>query len=702
MNPIKILQKYFGYKSFRNNQENIINEIISGKDAICVMPTGAGKSICYQIPAIIFDGITIVISPLISLMKDQVDMLNENGVSSAYINSSLSTLEYNNIIENIKNDKYKLIYMAPERLQLDGFYSFIKNKNISMIAIDEAHCISQWGHEFRPSYRNIANLINNLDNRPIVTAFTATATPIVKEDIENQLNLKNPFRLTTSFNRENIYFEVIETNNKLSYLKDNLNENSSSIIYCSTRKNVEEVYDFLKANNLSVTRYHAGLSDDERFNNQNDFIYDKKSIMVATVAFGMGIDKSDVREVIHYNLPKTMENYYQEAGRCGRDGEKAKATLLYSAKDIQIQNFLIRSSTNSEDDYKKLDYMIDYANTNNCLRNTILNYFNEYPEKNCNDCSNCNTNFLEKDITIEAQKILSCIKRMGEKSGANLVIDVLKGSRKKQVLDFNYNNLSTYNLMKEYKRDSLQEIIQELIRQDALFSTGMPKPILKLNEKSYDIFKGKAISMKYKEEDKKDVYNLSTDIKSEEQILFNILKSWRYKKSKEHSIPPYIIATDKLLEKIIHKKPLTIKSLRKIEGISEKKSKDYGQDIIKIIEDYLAKHPKEKKSKDIKISDTKLESYKLYQEKISFDNISEIRNLSKNTIINHILDCFYLGYPVREEDFLKDEWKDYIIQAVENVGDEYLKPIKDLIPDEISYEAIKYTLISMKKEKISN
>src|SRR5699024_1568375 len=350
MTPKNILQKYYEYKNFRDNQDIIIDKIISEKDTLCVMPTGAGKSICYQIPAILFEGLTLVISPLISLMKDQVDMLKENGISAAYINSSLTDEEYFNVLNGIKSNKYKLIYLAPERIQQDGFFSFIKNINISMIAIDEAHCISQWGHEFRPSYRNIINLINNLDKRPIVTAFTATATPEVKEDIKFQLNMYNPFEVNTSFDRENIYFEVIETKDKEKYLLENINPEESSIIYCATRKKVEEVFSFLNENNLSVTKYHAGLNDFTRLSNQNDFIYDRKPIMVATVAFGMGIDKSNVRKVIHYNLPKTMENYYQEAGRCGRDGEKAKAILLYSAGDVGIQNFLIKNSTNRSEE----------------------------------------------------------------------------------------------------------------------------------------------------------------------------------------------------------------------------------------------------------------------------------------------------------------------------------------------------------------
>lgn len=699
MTPKNILQKYYGYKNFRDNQDIIIDKIISEKDTLCVMPTGAGKSICYQIPAILFEGLTLVISPLISLMKDQVDMLKENGISAAYINSSLTDEEYFNVLNGIKSNKYKLIYLAPERIQQDGFFSFIKNINISMIAIDEAHCISQWGHEFRPSYRNIINLINNLDKRPIVTAFTATATPEVKEDIKFQLNMYNPFEVNTSFDRENIYFEVIETKDKEKYLLENINPEESSIIYCATRKKVEEVFSFLNENNLSVTKYHAGLNDFTRLSNQNDFIYDRKPIMVATVAFGMGIDKSNVRKVIHYNLPKTMENYYQEAGRCGRDGEKAKAILLYSAGDVGIQNFLIKNSTDSKDDYDKLDYMIDYATGTDCLRRKILNYFHENLEEDCGNCSNCNKEFKEKDITIEAQKILSCIKRMGEMSGANLVADVLKGSRKKQVLSFEYDKLSTYGIMRDYKRDDILDIISELTRQNALSTTGMPKPILKLNKNSYDIFKGKKVSMKYTEKKINTNINTYDNLNKENLILFDIFKNWRYKKSKEQNIPPYIVANDKLLISLTKKLPQTKRDLLEIEGIGENKLNQYGDDIINIINNYLENKPKKDNinlTTPVKITNTRLESYKLYQEGLSFNSISKMRNLSEVTVINHILDCYKYGYPVKEEDFLKDNWEKQILDAITKVGDEYLKPIKEALTDEIDYNAIKYTLIKNK------
>src|SRR5699024_2651546 len=385
--------------------------------------------------------------------------------------------------------------------------------------------------------------------------------------------------------------------------------------------------------------------------------------------------------------------------RCGRDGEKAKAILLYSAGDVGIQNFLIKNSTNSKDDYDKLDYMIDYATGTDCLRRKILNYFHENLEEDCGNCSNCNKEFKEKDITIEAQKILSCIKRMEEMSGANLVTDVLKGSRKKQVLSFEYDKLSTYGIMRDYKRDDILDIISELTRQNALSTTGMPKPILKLNKNSYDIFKGKKVSMKYTEKKINTNINTYDNLNKENLILFDIFKNWRYEKSKEQNIPPYIVANDKLLISLTKKLPQTKRDLLEIEGIGENKLNQYGDDIINIINNYLENKPKKDNinlTTPVKITNTRLESYKLYQEGLSFNSISKMRNLSEVTVINHILDCYKHGYPVKEEDFLKDNWEKQILDAITKVGDEYLKPIKEALTDEIDYNAIKYTLIKNK------
>ena len=395
-NKEAILKEYFGYGKFRPGQEDVIDSILSKRDVLCIMPTGAGKSICYQIPALMFDGVTIVVSPLISLMKDQVQFLKNSGIDAAYINSSLSPQVLEKVFLRVENSQYKIIYVAPERLGTASFLRAIKNLKISLVVVDEAHCISRWGHDFRPSYLEIIKFIDNLSQRPVIGAFTATATNTVREDICNILGLRSPFLKITSFDRPNLFFDVKHPRNKDSSLLYVLRNRSreSGIVYCATRKNVEEVCKFLTENGFSATRYHAGLDDEEKAKNQDDFIFDTKRIMVATNAFGMGVDKSNVSFVIHYNMPKDMESYYQESGRAGRDGNKAECILLYNEDDIRTNKFLIRQSENEElsveSQFKLLNKMIDYCKTDKCLRGVILDYFGERHAEYCGYCGNCN------------------------------------------------------------------------------------------------------------------------------------------------------------------------------------------------------------------------------------------------------------------------------------------------------------------------
>ncbi|HZJ83149.1 MAG TPA: RecQ family ATP-dependent DNA helicase, partial [Clostridia bacterium] len=469
----QILRQHFGYMTFREGQKELIDSILKGKDVMGIMPTGSGKSLCFQVPALLFKGITLVISPLISLMKDQVQALIANGVPAAYINSSLTYNQTVKALENAKGGKYKIIYVAPERLDTLEFLEFSRIANISMVAVDEAHCVSQWGQNFRPSYLKIKAFIDDLPKRPIISAFTATATIEVKEDIIKILELNNPFVMTTGFNRENLYFEVQKPRDKYlalaRYLEDN--RDKGGIIYCSTRKAVEEVCENLNRDDYNATRYHAGLSENERSNNQDDFLYDRKLIMVATNAFGMGIDKSNVSFVIHYNMPKNIESYYQEAGRAGRDGTPADCILLYGGQDVITNQFLIDNTDDNNDldieileqvkekDRERLKQMTYYCHSLDCLREYILKYFDDSSSSFCGNCSNCNTNFEEIDVTEYAQKILSCITRMGQRYGVKMIIDTLRASRAKRILQLNLDKIDTYGLMAGVKEKRVRDII---------------------------------------------------------------------------------------------------------------------------------------------------------------------------------------------------------------------------------------------------
>lgn len=600
----EILKTYFGYSEFRYGQKELITNLINGTDCVGIMPTGAGKSICYQIPAILMDGITLVISPLISLMKDQVHALLEAGIPAAYINSSLTPAQQYKVIQNAKQYKYKLIYVAPERLELDFFQEFAASTNISFVSIDEAHCVSQWGQDFRPSYLKIAQFIQSMPKRPIIGAFTATATREVKDDIISLLALQKPFVMTTGFDRKNLYFEVQKPVDKFTALERFLerNPNKTGIIYCTTRKGVEYVCDRLILQGYRATRYHAGLSDKERKINQEEFQFDKAQIMVATNAFGMGIDKSNISYVIHFNMPKNIESYYQEAGRAGRDGEPAQCILLYSKQDVSTNLFLIEKDKENEEldpitrhevlekDRDRLKQMTYYCTTTDCLRAHMLRYFGEQSPNFCGNCSNCNANSKEIDITVEAQKIMSCIIRAGERFGMLTIIDILRGSKNEKIRNSHLDTLTTYGIMESVPKEYIRQVIEFLLVQSYIQATTDGYQVLKIQPKAYAVLRGQqSLHMRVLQQPDNMESSVPTSYVEIDEELFQQLKALRAKIAKVQSVPAFVIFTDAALRDMCIKLPQNLKSFLEVNGVGQTKANRYGERFIKLIQAYCQK-----------------------------------------------------------------------------------------------------------------
>ena len=603
MNKHEILKNYFGYDSFREGQEDLIDAILKGQDVLGIMPTGAGKSLCYQVPALMLPGITLVISPLISLMKDQVQALNQAGVHAAYLNSSLTERQMTKALQLAAQGQYKIIYVAPERLETWEFLNFASRVAVSMVTVDEAHCISQWGQDFRPSYLKIVSFIRQLPHRPVVSAFTATATETVKNDICAVLQLENPKVMVTGFDRQNLYFGVETPPSKdvftLNYVRQH--DRDSGVIYCATRKNVDQLYEKLRKEKVPVTRYHAGLSAQERQKNQDDFIYDRRPVIVATNAFGMGIDKSDVRYVIHYNMPQSLENYYQEAGRAGRDGEPAECILLFSPQDIMIGKFLIENREENPDlnsreaeeilarDEERLRIMSYYCMTQECLRRYILNYFGEEMKEDCGNCSCCQKDYEKEDVTDAAVSVITCIRQCGGRFGINVIAGTLAGAGREKLRQYGLDELQAFGMLRNLSEGGIKEIIQQMLVMGYLTASSDRYALLRTTVRADEIMEGREqiIVRKLKKThsaQKTHRHTHASDaLNGRGTELFEILRGLRTELAKEAGVPPYMIFSDKTLTDMCIRQPVNREEMLEVSGVGENKYERFGEQFMEKI-----------------------------------------------------------------------------------------------------------------------
>lgn len=596
MSKEMVLQRYFGHETFRPGQETLIDGILAGRDAMGIMPTGGGKSLCYQIPALLMPGVTLVISPLISLMKDQVAALNGVGIPAAFLNSSLDEEAFRTVCRQIRQGMHKLIYVAPERLFQEGFLALVRGLTIPLVAVDEAHCISQWGQDFRPSYLKIVEFVDQLPQRPVVAAFTATATKAVQQDIRQRLALRDPVTVVTGFDRPNLYFGVYRPEQKRSLLLSLVEERrgKSGIIYCSTRARVEGVCDQLCRRGIPATRYHAGLEEEERRRNQDDFQFDRKPIMVATNAFGMGIDKSNVSYVIHYNMPKSLEAYYQEAGRAGRDGEPAECLLLFGPGDVETARYFIQNGGENEElteeeraqvqaqDTRRLEAMVGYCRTTGCLRAYLLDYFGQGHPDRCDNCSNCRSQVLQTDITRQAQMILSCVKRIRDKLGyyvgSGLVSAVLRGSRAQRVLDLGLDSLSTYGLLKGTSENGMRRYL-EVLREKGCLYTEPEHNTLRLTPQAGEVlFRGAKVTMTVVRALDTAPSSAAKETRADGPVdsgLMEALKATRLRLARLEGVPVYVIFSNATLADMARRMPQSREEFLSISGVGEKKAKKY-------------------------------------------------------------------------------------------------------------------------------
>ena len=687
MQTEKLLQQYFGYSSFRTGQKQVIDRVLTGHNTMCIMPTGGGKSICFQIPALVLEGTTLVISPLISLMKDQVDALMQMGIPATYINSSLTYSETTDRIRRMLAGEFKLLYVAPERLDDPEFIQILCNLTIPLIAVDEAHCISQWGHDFRPSYRYIQRFVNELTASPVVLALTATATAQVRQDICLLLNIPPDNNIMTTFARQNLSFKVLKGENGDLFIKDYIskNQNEVGIIYAATRKNVDQIYKQLKQANIAVAKYHAGLTKVEREQYQEEFLYDKVNVIVATSAFGMGIDKSNVRYVIHYQMPKNMESYYQEAGRAGRDGLNSECILFYRPQDVQIQRYLIEQSASQErlnHELEKLQAMVDYCHTEGCLQSAILKYFGASGSEDCERCGNCTDTRTRIDVTSTAQKVLFCVLQMEQRFGKIMIAQILTGSQSKKVRDFGFETLPTYGAILDKSQKEVNLFIEFLISEDYLAVEQGIYPTIKITRKGKDVLKGQLQVFRKQQVEIRQVVKANP--------LFEDLREWRRKIAKIENMPPFVIFSDQTLWDICGKLPRALDELLTVKGIGEQKKVKYGMALLEIIAKYDEEDilfveevvPIKRSSK------SHLVTLELHEEGKSIKEIATLRGLSRITIEDHLIRCAKEGMILLER-YIPIQFNEILHEVVKKYPEKGLKFMKEKLPEEISYFMIK-------------